>query len=163
MFSFSIPLFEEKFASTTILIRILNILIGAEIRDINERFLDGMTLLHVCCKGGHLEAVRTLINKDAKVEAKTQRGLTPLHLAARSGHLEVVKLLMDEGSDVNIKDNFNRTPLLWAAQQGRLEVVRHLVRNGAGVGIKDKYGCTPLHRQVLSSKWLYFVTVIILR
>ncbi|KAH7228472.1 uncharacterized protein BKA55DRAFT_483902, partial [Fusarium redolens] len=90
-------------------------------------------------------AVKLLLDKDAKIEAKdSEHGQTPLSWAAREGHEAVVKLLLEEGADIEAKDDFGSTPLSCAAKNGRDAVVKLLLEKGANIEAKDNRGRTPL-------------------
>lgn len=65
-----------------------------------------------------LDIVELLIEKGAKVNAKTKYNWTPLIYATRLGNLNIVKLLIEKGAEVNVKDNKNWTPLIHAARSG---------------------------------------------
>ena len=62
----------------------------------------GWTGLHAAAKGGHLEAVRLLLEHGADPNAREAGDNTyPLHWAAAHGHLEIVRALLDAGGDVH--------------------------------------------------------------
>ena len=47
---------------------------------------------------GHLDVVRLLLDKGAKVDLGKKDGWTPLMSASKNGHLDVVRLLKDHKS-----------------------------------------------------------------
>lgn len=64
----------------------------------------------------HLEPVsvkmmKTLIDYNASVDAKTDSGFTPLMLGVQSGNLEAIRLLVAHNADVNAQNGY----------QGKLE------------------------------------------
>jgi ankyrin repeat protein len=66
---------------------------------------DGMTILHIVAKYGHLEIIKLLLEQaNDKNPADSFEGWTPLHLAARHGQLEMVKLLLEHSKDKNPAD-----------------------------------------------------------
>ena len=68
-------------------------------------------------KGCHLKPIsvkmmKTLIDYNASVDAKTDSGFTPLMLGVQSGNLEAIKLLVAHNADVNAQNGY----------QGKLEM-----------------------------------------
>lgn len=92
----------------------------------------------------HTELVSTLLEHNAKPEARTADGKTTLMLAALNGHDDVVRLLLRNGVAVDAVDEKGSTSLMWAARNGHFEVVKKLLDNDANVNCQDKTGDTPL-------------------
>ena len=57
---------------------------------------------------GHLEVVRLLVDKGARMDAEDDYWWTPLHKASESGHLDVIRLLVDAGADLHARANMAR-------------------------------------------------------
>ncbi len=74
---------------------------GADVNFTEGR--SGQTPLMWAAAEGHLEAVKTLLARGAKVEAKAQDQRTALFFAVRRGDLSVVNALIDAGADVNAR------------------------------------------------------------
>jgi len=49
--------------------------------------------MHLACDRGHVDVVRFLISKGARLDTKDPDDLTPLELSREAGHLEIIKLL----------------------------------------------------------------------
>src|ERR1700683_3729790 len=66
---------------------------------------DGWLPLHLAAHFGHADAVRTLLNRGAKVSAPSTNAMrnTALHAAAAGRSATVAKLLLDAGADVNAR------------------------------------------------------------
>ena len=50
--------------------------------------------------GGHLEALKILVQHGADATAQNKGGLTPLHHASCIGHVEVARCLVEHGATV---------------------------------------------------------------
>jgi ankyrin repeat protein len=114
--------------------------------NVNNKDVEGFTLLHEAVENGYYNAVKMLINKGADVNARNNFDETPLHYCRWEPHPNVVQLLVDAGADINAKDNSEETPLHALAQgYGSASAVKILVDAGANVNAQDDSGDTPLH------------------
>jgi len=93
---------------------------------------------------GHLEVVKSLIDKGADVNVKDSGDWTALIWSSAYEHLDIVKYLIGKGADVNAKDNGGYTALMESSSNGHLEVVKYLIEQGADVNAENKYGWTAL-------------------
>ena len=67
-------------------------------------------------EGGHLDAVRLLLDLGFPADARAARGETALHHAALRGHLPVARLLVERGAPIEVRDATHQaTPVGWAA------------------------------------------------
>ena len=80
---------------------------GADVNAIKS----GVSPLHCAAVNGYQDTCEFLINKGAKIEAKSIFGNTPLHSAARSGSIETCKLLLSKDARKDAKNNEEETPL----------------------------------------------------
>ncbi len=79
---------------------------------INARKPDGgSTPLSDAALHGHLDIVKQLIERGAKVEATNEDGNTPLHVAAFLCREDVVKLLLEKGASITAKNKRGESPL----------------------------------------------------
>jgi ankyrin repeat protein len=86
------------------------------VRERDERSAFGSTGLHLAASGGHVNAVRLLLEHGADPNAR-DRGdnAYPLHFAAGAGHIEIVRALLDAGGDVHgIGDAHQSEVIGWA-------------------------------------------------
>ncbi|XP_063415850.1 integrin-linked protein kinase-like [Mytilus trossulus] len=110
----------------------------------NEADEDGITPLHVACKGGREQIVTLLIKYGVSVNTGDRNGITPLHLACEDGNKAIVKLLLDSFANVNMGDNEGTTALHIACKNGDHNIVKCLLAAGAYVNKYNKNGVTPL-------------------
>lgn len=66
---------------------------------------DKWTALHYASFNGHLEAIQTLIDHGANVDARDNDGATPCHYATDNCQNEAILLLAANGADVNMANN----------------------------------------------------------
>ncbi|KAK2498524.1 hypothetical protein MC885_006168 [Smutsia gigantea] len=114
-----------------------------------------ITPLHVASKRGNANMVKLLLDRGAKIDAKTRDGLTPLHCGARSGHEQVLEMLLDRAAPILSKTKHNvpvddvtndyLTALHVAAHCGHYKVAKVLLDKKANPNAKALNGFTPLH------------------
>ncbi|MCY4638674.1 MAG: ankyrin repeat domain-containing protein [Acidobacteria bacterium] len=90
------------------------------------------------------DAVRTLIERNADVDAPWADGSTALLWAAHWNDLDMADLLLAAGADVNAADDHGVTPLERAAENTSLAMVEKLLAAGADVNAARASGLTPL-------------------
>jgi uncharacterized protein len=112
--------------------------IAASTGDTNERDEIGATRLMYAAAFGSLDAVRSLIDGGADVNATTADGATALMWAA--GDSDKVRLLLDRGAAVNARTADGTTALVAAVNRGNTKSARLLIDRGAAA--KDV--ATPL-------------------
>lgn len=120
-------------------------------RNLNCRFDDGQTPLHLASIAGHTPVVSYLLRNDAQTDVQDSSGATPLHEAVRYGHTEIASLLLQAKADPNAKDNLGKTPLLLIIPENQREQLYPLlISQGADVSIKDMYGDTVMHTATMT-------------
>ncbi len=107
---------------------------------VDQRDIDGNTLLHVATKIGSLGGVEILLDFGADINIKDKVGETPLHLAARNNDKEIFQLLLEGGGDLSVKNNSQRTPEHLAGK----EISRIIERYIEDYGYTEKI---PKHRR----------------
>ena len=80
-----------------------------------------------------LEAVKALLARGAKPDARERRGQTALMWAAAEGHTAVVRALIDAGADINATLDSGFTPFFFAVREGHIDVVRAFLEAGVDV------------------------------
>jgi ankyrin repeat protein len=116
---------------------------GADV-NVGEGTADRMPLA-TAAYAGHVEVVRELVARGARVDGADSGGWTSLKWAAYRGHAHVVDALVALGSRVDGAGSDRRTPLMWAAYSGHGHVVDVLVALGSQVEAVDALGNTALH------------------
>jgi len=91
-----------------------------------------------------LQAMKSLLQNGADVEAENVDGLRPIHRTVRMELVELVELLIEHGANVDPADVFGNRPLHDAVCHG-LNVVQLLVQHGAKLNVQNIDGKTPLH------------------
>ena len=115
-----------------------------EPRLIRERTSLGETALHLLVLGESREAVSSILEIGAEVDALCDMGNTPLALAASIGRPEMVQLLLNAGASVAVKGQFEPT-LHKAARSGNVEVVRLVLDAGASIDEQADFAEAAIH------------------
>jgi ankyrin repeat protein len=95
-------------------------------------------------KSGDKEALRTLIQKKADVNAAEPDGTTALHWASYRDDLDSADLLIRAGAKVNAVTDLGVTALWTASQNGSARMVRRLLDAGANPNVALEAGETPV-------------------
>ncbi|WP_265033762.1 ankyrin repeat domain-containing protein [Wolbachia endosymbiont (group A) of Sicus ferrugineus] len=112
---------------------------GTDINIQNER---GNTPLHEAVESGCKEAVQSLIENGADVNAKTEGSEdTPLHFARNA---EITELLIKNGASVNEKNKHGLVPL-HNAVECKVGIVGWLIKKVFSITARDEDKNTPLH------------------
>ena len=93
-----------------------------------------------------IEAVRTLLQSGADVNAAQGDGMTALHWAAEHDNVELTDMLIYAGANVGPTTRVGAyTPLMVGARAGNGVVVSHLLEAGADADLRTGTGVTALH------------------
>lgn len=115
-------------------------------RNVNSRFNDGQTPLHLAAIYGHTAIAKYLLECNAVTTAQDSSGATPLHEAVRYGNLEIAKALLNSGANVNAKDNLGKTPISLIFPRNKMfETYSLLINHKADIEQKDMFGDSILH------------------
>ena len=121
--------------------------------DVDVQGFDEQTPLHIAVDSGLLEVTRTLIERDASINAQDSKGQTPLHpmfhiqsMPFDEKYFNVVRYIIEHGADVDAQANTEHpTPLHVASYCGGFKVAQLLLDHGADINVRGKDGRTPLH------------------
>ena len=99
-------------------------------------------------RAGDLDAVRSLLERGAGVDARDETGATALVAAAYGNHVEVARALIEAGADVDVEDDTVQSAYLIATSEvGDDPTLLELTLDaGADVNAKDSYDGTGLIR-----------------
>ena len=93
---------------------------------------------------GDTDAVRSLLEQQADVNAPQADGATALHWAAHRDDLETAQLLIAGGADLNPANDYGVTPLSLACTNGSAAMVEKLLKAGANPDAVQQTGETAL-------------------
>lgn len=91
---------------------------------------------------GNVDAVKTLIARDADVN---KPGWAPLHYAASAGsprHTEIIALLLEHHAFIDATSPNGTTPLMMASHYGSADAVQLLLNEGADPTMRNQLGLT---------------------
>ena len=86
----------------------------------------GWTALHYAASTGQAEMAKWLIEKGAKVNARTDRGVTPLYMAARTISASTVNVLLAAGADKTLCNDQGISPSAIALKRGDSRLAKTL-------------------------------------
>lgn len=99
---------------------------------------------------GHLQVVKFLESKKAKLLEKNKEGKTPFHYAAMNNHVDVMEFIWKEThkdkDPVFIKDNDDNMPIVDAISNYAVNAVEFCLSKNCRINTKDKSGKSQLHR-----------------
>ncbi len=94
---------------------------------------------------GDVEAVRTMLQQGADVNAAQGDGMTAMHWAALNGEADLAQMLIYGGANLKATTRLEAfTPLLMAAKNGHAALVDLLLKSGADPNAATTNGTTPL-------------------
>ena len=94
----------------------------------------GMTAMIAASLGGHVDAVRRLVERDLRSLDKA------LMLAAASGHTHCMEVVIEHGAYVNCRSHDTRTPLMLAAAKGHHQAALLLLQHNVNRFATDDQG-----------------------
>ena len=107
-----------------------------------------MTLLHWACFGGRVDLVRSLLDRKADVNQRSNVGGDALMVASFKGHCNVIELLTSRGADIDARNNDGGTAIAFAAAYDEHPACLCLISKKAdlmavdnnGISVLDLYG-----------------------
>lgn len=107
-------------------------------------FKGGETVLMAATIRGHLDVVRYLVEKGAKLDTQDDDDATALFFAIKYKHLELARYLMESGADTNVRDENDNTLLIFAVSLEYDEIIQSLLAYGADIDMQGKNDTTAL-------------------
>lgn len=105
--------------------------------------------LYSACYYELANVFKSLIDKNAVLNACGGRAGTALHLAAELGYVSYMQLLIDKGAEVNVVCGEMGHALQAAASAGKMDSVQLLLQNGAEVNMQGGLYGTAIRGAVL--------------
>ena len=118
------------------------ILHSERIPDINSKFKEGNTVLHIAVSNTKYNMCELLLDLGADIEAQNSKGRTPLHIAVLNSNKALTDLLLSYDADINCVDNKQYTPLFYATILGNKEIIEMLLLHNADISLKNIYNET---------------------
>ena len=130
-------------------------------RNLNERFEDGQTPLHIAAICNHVAIEKYLLVNEADHTVQDSSGSSALHEAVRYGNIDVIKALLDSGANVNAKDNLGKTPVMIISPREKAqEIYKLLISYRADLTEKDMFGDTVLHNAIMVNSDVETVAIL---
>jgi len=110
--------------------------------DINSRFDNDQTPLHLATVNGFARVVEELISLGADVNARSRTMQTPLHKAATKDNAEIFSILIAAGAKLEVRDDDGKTPADCACRcnGGRVKsIIDHMIRENPSLNIRMIY------------------------
>ena len=90
-----------------------------------------------------IDICEQLIQKDAKLNARTNAGYTPFYLASIPTHYLIAVHLLNAGANYRMPDNAYITPMYVAALHGNRKLIQALLVFGADPSSKANFDFSP--------------------
>lgn len=131
-------------------------------RNLDYRFEDGQTPLHLAAIQGHTAVAKYLISGKAQTNVQDSTGASALHEAVRYGNSDIARFLLNSGADVNARDNLGKTPVLLIIPEAKQnELYSLLTSYRADLSVKDMYGDTVLHTATMTEVPVSILQILI--
>jgi ankyrin repeat protein len=120
--------------------------------DPDARDADGTPATMLATRGGHVEALRALVEAEADVDAQDATLDNPMLYAGREGLLDILRAVTEAGADPTITNRYGGVALIPASERGHIEVVRYLLdETDIDVDHVNRLGWTALLEAILLS------------
>ncbi|EEO27491.1 ankyrin repeat domain-containing protein [Oxalobacter paraformigenes] len=120
---------------------VMAVLLSDKRTKIDTEAFNGDNALMIACYNANEKAVKTLLDKGAKVN---KNGWAPLHYAAASGNNQIVRMLLEKDAFIDAVSPNATTPIMMAARNGHIYTVKLLHDNGADLTLKNQRGYSAI-------------------
>ncbi|RGP71794.1 ankyrin repeat [Fusarium sporotrichioides] len=120
--------------------------------NIEHKTLSGSTPLVHAVVGEHIDAVKTLLDRGAKIGLSDGNPVDSLRSAILQGAEHIIEILPRNGAKVKTVDRMEFTPLLYAVKKGKWNVTEILLKNGARLDIVPGSKISPLLMAISSGQ-----------
>ncbi|KAF0698896.1 hypothetical protein As57867_010456, partial [Aphanomyces stellatus] len=110
---------------------------GAPVELVAGKGAERNTPLIIASFNGHVDAVKLLCERGAKLNVANKNNITPLLAAVTESRVDVVHILLGAGADVNIRNADGTSPLVIASSKGNVDIINAILGHG-GIDIADK-------------------------
>ncbi|XP_071512455.1 85/88 kDa calcium-independent phospholipase A2 isoform X2 [Panulirus ornatus] len=113
------------------------------------------TPLHLAIKQGHLDVIRTLLQRNVSVDVTDVKGNSVYHIAATSNETIIKLVTQKESRLLNIPNEAGKTPLHLACEGDKPECVKAFLCAGADVNVAATHDSTlPIHSAMAANSTL---------
>lgn len=114
--------------------------------DVNQKFWNDNTCLHIAAFNGHLDVLKFLIKKKCDVYARTKSGSMAIHMAAKSDKPEIVEYLFryDKNFLEERGPHYNTSFLIAALNESR-KTMKFLLQKKANKLARNDTELTAMH------------------
>lgn len=113
------------------------------------------TPLHIAIKEGHIDVIRTLLEKGVSVDVTDVKGNSVYHLAAAANESIIQLVTQRESRLMNFPNAAGKTPLHLACEADKPECVKALFCAGADVNVAATHDSTlPIHTAMAANSTL---------
>ena len=131
-------------------------------RNMNTRFDDGQTPLHLAAIMGHSAIADYLLAHKAETAVQDSSGATPLHEAVRYGNVGIARSLLNAGANPNARDNLGKTPIMLAIPEDKIvETYQLLIDYRTDLSQKDMFGDTVLHTAAMMNLTSDVISILV--
>ncbi|EAY15128.1 hypothetical protein TVAG_392450 [Trichomonas vaginalis G3] len=125
-------------------------LIQHQTNDIQQKFENGMTYMHIAIKHGNPIFVRFLINANIYPKFVDDDGNSYLHYAALSDNKEIIRYILQYQKDCTLMNKEGMTPLMYAVQNRGFIFIEEYLKFNINFWIK----CKDFYRSLYFSSLL---------